>query len=164
MNFSRDQILILDMGMVFCMPNFTFKTPEKTYTIDQFIACQSKEDPSYYNFSFKDELYYPYIESYIRYSAYNVVSDYIREIREDFGMTIILSSDEFLKYKYRPKLLAYDVYKCAELGYFILLLNDMYSSRQFIREKLTMITKADLKNMIQYIFNANKQAITAYNS
>lgn len=152
------------MGMVFSMPNFVYKTPETTYTIDQFIACQSLEEPSYYNFSFKDEIFYPFMNTYIRYSAYNVVGDYLRDIREDYAMKVVLQDDEKLKYKYRPKLLAYDVYKCAELGYFILLLNDMYSVKQFVREKILMLPKTDIKRVVQYIFNANKEAIAAYNS
>lgn len=147
------------------MSTYTYITPENTYTIDKFIACQNTEEPSYYNFSFKDEYFYNYINRYLRYTTYNAIWDYLDDIRDEYCMyNIVLSDSELAKYKYRPKLLAFDLYECAELGYLILLLNDMYSCKQFTKNRLTLPTKAGMKLISQYLFNANQAAINAYNN
>ena len=144
--------------------SYTFNTPEKTDTIDKFIACQSSTEPSYYNFSFKDETYYNGIDRWLRFSTYNVISDYIYDIREEYGENYTFTDEQFLKYKYKPKLVAFDLYGCAELGPFILLLNDMYSVRQFNRKNVILITKSNMREIVNYLFNANNAAIKAYNS
>ena len=68
------------------------------------------------------------------------------------------------KYKYRPKLLAYDIYNNGELGFFILLINDMYSIKQFNRQKLLLPSKNNMSEICKQIYNANKTAITKYNN
>lgn len=144
--------------------SYTFNTPEKTDTIDKFIACQSATEPSYYNFSFKDETYYSGIDRWLRYSAYNIISDYIDDIKEEYGVNYTFSDIEFLKYKYRPKLVAFDLYGCAELGSLLLLLNDMCSVRQFNRKNVILVAKSPMKEIVNHLFNANNMAIKAYNS
>ena len=37
--------------------NYVYTTPSETYTIDQFIACQSDTDINYKNLSFVDKIY-----------------------------------------------------------------------------------------------------------
>lgn len=147
------------------MPNYTYKNPEKTYTIDQFIACQSTDEPGYYNFTFKDDRFYDYINRYIRYTIYNTLWDYVDDIkREYFIYHAIMTDKELMRYKYRPKLLAFDVYGCSELGPMIMLMNDMYTPKQFTKHDLMLCSRQAMKILTQRLFNANQDAIMAYNS
>ncbi len=54
-----------------------------------------------------------------------------------------------MKYKYRPKLLSYDIYDNAELYYIILRLNDLYNVKDFNLGKKISISypKGCLKNI-----------------
>lgn len=136
---------------------FNTLKPEDTYTIEQFIQCQSDDEINYHNFS--------YIDQYdkIQYSTYNIISDYLDELRDDYAKTIILDKDEMEKYKYRPKLLCYDIYGNGELAFIILLLNDMCSVKEFTKNKILMLTREDMSNVTSWIFNSNKDAIETYN-
>lgn len=137
---------------------FSYQKPENTYTIDQFIACQSDESMCYNNLSFRDKV------GNIDYNTYNVLSDYIDEIRDEYCKTVTLSDDEMLKYKYRPKLLCYDVYGNGELAFIILIINDMYTFKDFTKETLLMPTKDDMNNITKYMFNSNRDDLDIYNS
>ena len=136
---------------------FNTLKPQDTYTIEQFIQCQSDEEIDYHNFS--------YIDRYdnIEYSTYNILSDYLDELREDYAKTIILDKDQMVKYMYRPKLLCYDVYGNTELAFIILLLNDMCNVKDFTRDRVLMLTKDDMSDVTKWIYNSNKNAIAIYN-
>lgn len=144
------------------MTNYQYSTPEETITIEEFIACQSDEDFSYYNLSFVDKVDYSYMNETILYSTYNVVRDYLDELREQC-LTINLSDDELTKYIYRPKLLAHDIYGTEELYFMILLINDMWSVKQFTKNKLLLPTKANMQELCKELYNANHEAIQKYN-
>ena len=133
------------------------RNSDKTHTIDEFISCQSDTSICYNNLSF--------IAQYdgIKFNTYNVLSDYLDDIRDNYCKTVVLSTDEAWKYKYRPKLLAYDVYGNAELGFILLIINDMCNTHEFIKDTLLMPTKDGMNELCKYIYNANKNAISEYN-
>lgn len=143
--------------------NYIYSKPSETFTINQFIACQSDYEASYYNFSFIDTINYDYMNETIHYAAYNVISDYLDEIR-DKCIQVKLSDAEMMKYIYRPKLLAYDIYKNQELAFLILIINDMYSIKQFTKNKLLLPRKNDMIEICKQLFNSNKQSINKYNA
>ena len=143
--------------------NYIYSKPSETFTINQFIACQSDYEASYYNFSFIDTINYDYMNETIHYAAYNVISDYLDEIR-DKCIQVKLSDAEMMKYIYRPKLLAYDIYKNQELAFLILIINDMYSIKQFTKNKLLLPRKNDMVEICKQLFNSNKQSINKYNA
>ena len=145
------------------MAIYQYRSPETTPTLEQFIASQSAEEPTYYNFSFQDVIGYEYLNERIIYPVYNVLSNYIDDIRSEYCVEVTLTDKEYLMYKYNPKYLCYKEYNCAELYFIILILNDMCSYKQFTKRKLYLPTKAGMKNLCQQIFNANKEAIKAYN-
>ena len=146
------------------MPTFKYSDPQTTSTLEDFRACQSADDPSYHNFSFLNKLHYEYLDQYIDLTTYSVVSDYLEDIKEEYCTMYEMTDDEFIRYKYRPKLLAWDKYKHVELGYILLLLNDMYSVKQFTKKNILMPNSTGIKLITQFIFNANKVPIAAYNS
>ena len=142
---------------------YVYQTPSETYTIDQFIACQSDTDINYKNLSFVDKINYKELSRDIHYSTYNVVSDYIDELRNEYCVNVILSDKELTKYIYRPKLLCYDIYGSGEIAYIILVINDMYSAKQFVKTNLLLPRKDVMKLICKYIYNSNYLAIAKYN-
>ena len=92
--------------------------PEKTSSVEEFIEVGSADDITYYNFSILEK--YTNSDGYsIEYSINNVIYSYMEEIKDRI-VELELSDDDYAKYKYKPKLLAYDVYKTTEV-YFIIM-------------------------------------------
>lgn len=138
-------------------PSYDYQKPHLTYTLDQFAACGSDNVMSYHNLSFVD------IHDGIAYDTHNVLSDYIDEIRDEYCVSVVLDDMQMQKYKYRPKLLCWDIYGNTELAFIILLINDMCNIKSFKKKKLLMPKKAAMAELTKYLFNANKQAIQYYN-
>lgn len=137
---------------------YDYQKPEYTYTLDQFISCQSDSNFCYNNLSFIDQI------DNIKYNTYNVVSDYIDELVEQYCVDVELTDDQLAKYKYRPKLLAYDVYGAQELYYVILLINDMCSIKEFVKHRLKLPTKNNMVELCKSIMNSNRRDIQKYNA
>lgn len=137
---------------------YDYQKPELTYTLDQFIACQSDISFCYNNLSFIDQI------DNIKYNIYNVVSDYIDEIISEYCVKVELSDEQLSKYKYRPKLLCYDVYGAQELYYLILIINDICSVKDFTKKKIILPTKANMTVVCKAIMNANRSDIQIYNN
>jgi len=142
---------------------FLYQKAYNTYTIEQFISCQSDTEMCYNNTSFIDNVKYPELGLSINYNTYNVLSDYIDEIRSDYCVQVILSDDELEKYIYRPKLLCHDIYGNGELAFIILLTNDICSVKQFTKKKLLMPRKVIMSELCKYLFNSDRNAIIKYN-
>lgn len=138
--------------------SYSYQQPENTYTLDQFIACQSDTDFCYNNLSFIDQI------DNIKYNTYNIISDYIDEIIDNYCVDIELTSDQLAKYKYRPKLLCYDIYGSQELYYLILIINDICSIKDFNKKKLKMPSRQNMKIICNHIINANIYDIKEYNN
>ena len=137
---------------------YDYQKPEYTFTLDQFIACQSDTSFCYNNLSFIDQI------DNIKYNVYNVVSDYIDEIIDEYCVNVELSDDQLAKYKYRPKLLCYDVYGAQEVYFLILLINDICSTKDFTKKKLKLPTKVNMTTLCKAIMNSDRQDIQKYNS
>ena len=148
------------------MPAFGYQynRPHTTYTIDLFIACQSSTEISYNNLSFVDKVEYPYMNEVIHYPTYNILSDYIEEIRENYCVNVSLSDEDMYRYMYRPKLLCHYIYGNGELAFIILIINDMYSVKQFNRKDILMPTKNNMNELCKYLYNSNYRDIAKYNS
>ena len=138
--------------------SYSYQNPELTYTLEQFISCQSDDNFCYNNLSFIDQI------DNIKYNIYNVASDYIDEIINNYCKTVVLTDDQLYKYKYKPKLLCYDVYGTQELYYIILLINDICSIKDFTKNKLILPTKYNMPIVCKSIMNANRADIQKYNS
>ena len=131
--------------------------PQDTYTLDQFIACKSDTDICYNNLSFIDE------HDGIKFNTYNVLSDYIDEIRDEYCIRIKLNQDQMFKYIYKPKLLCNDIYGNGELAFIIMEINDMCSIKDFTKDVLLMPTKDNMKLITKRIYNSDKNDIRVYN-
>ena len=136
---------------------YNYNKPQNTYTIDQFIQCQSDTNVCYNNLSFIDQ------RNSIKYNTYNVLSDYLDEIRENYCLKIKLDKDNMFKYKYRPKLLCYDIYGDGELAFIIMIINDICDVKEFTKDTLLMPTKDNMNLITSRIFNSDKDDIEIYN-
>ena len=136
---------------------YGYLNPEDTYTLDQFIECQSDDVVCYNNLSFIDE------HDGIRFNTYNVLGDYIDEIKENYCIAIKLNKDQMFKYIYKPKLLCYDIYGNGELAFIIMEINDMCNVKDFTKDLLLMPTKENMKLITKRIYNSDKNDIEIYN-
>lgn len=131
--------------------------PGKTSTIAEFISFKNSDDISYNNLSFRDKY------DSIIYPIKNIIDDYIDELKE-LIVVVTMSKEEFLKYKYKPKILANDIYGNGELDFIIMRLNDICNAKEFDMQTVNLIKNDDLDDFLTAIYNANKEDIDIYNS
>lgn len=132
--------------------------PEKTATVEEFIEAGSADDITYYNFSILEK--YKNDENItVEYVMSNIIYDYMDEIMEK-AVEIELSDDDYMKYRYKPKLLAYDVYKTTEVYFVILAMNGMCSIKDFTKRKLKMLYTSDLIDLLNQIYSAEQSRIS----
>lgn len=101
-------------------------------TIQDQIDSIEEEEISYRNFHTN-----AYINSngdIIKIPYKSILSEY-REYFKDIIITAELTDPELYKYRYKPKLLSYDLYDTTELWSALLEINNMYSVIDFNLEK-----------------------------
>ena len=131
--------------------------PRYTHTLIEFIAAgQSSTDLSYSKLSYVEK------RDGIDFPVHNIIDDYIDELKEKC-LTITLSDSEWIKYRFRPKLLANDVYGTTEAYFLILLLNNICDIKEFYDKSLKMLKKDDLFEALSQIYNVEKDNLILYN-
>lgn len=121
----------------------------KTYTIEEFIAEGSSTEISYDKLSIFENVDGLYLVTH------NVLDDYKKEIYQ-CCRTIVLSTSEMNKYRYKPKLLAYDIYGSTELFFIILFTNNMCDVKEFDKKKLRLLPQDSLEEIISYIYQSQQ--------
>lgn len=121
---------------------------DETYTIEQFCDMGSSDPITYRNMEFTD-----YINGF-EYSVYNLIYDYIDEI-EDEAVIIKLDDKEFLKYMFKPWLLAYDIYGSEEAGFILKILNGVLSDSEFTFKRVKALRPATLSAIVGRIESNN---------
>ena len=106
--------------------------PAKTHTIEDFIDMKSNDNFTYATMAL-------YMQSIVDkttiYSSDNVLYTYLEDIKS-FAIDYTFTEEEYQKYKYRPKLLAYDIYGSTELYFVILPINDTCNIKDFKKRKI----------------------------
>lgn len=128
--------------------------------INAFINTKPIISTDYSNMSFIEE------RERIQFAVGNIVTDdYFPELKAKC-VKVHLDDKEIQKYKYRPKLLAYDVYDNAELYYIILRINDLYNVKDFNISKkyIYLLPKKDLKAFLADIYTFSNDNILTFNS
>lgn len=131
--------------------------PKDTSTISEFIAAGTNVTITYDKLSFKEKF------GNIEYPMFNVLNDYLDELKLG-AKTITLTDKEFIRYCYRPKLLANDIYQNSELDFVILALNNICNVKEFDNKKIKLLSPDDMNEFVQSVFNAEKESIDIYNS
>ncbi|MGL5750016.1 MAG: baseplate wedge protein 53, partial [Paraclostridium sp.] len=90
--------------------------------------------------------------------TYNLLNDYKDEIISRC-VTIKMSNEEFLRYQYKPRLLAYDIYGDVELFFIILFVNNLCNVKEFNNKRVKMLKKEDLTFILSAIYNAEYDTI-----
>ena len=73
-----------------------------------------------------------------------------------------LTDDEFERYKYRPKLLASDIYGNSEVYYIILILNDMIEEGEFDSKIIRLLSRDDMQKYLTSIYNSEYINLSKY--
>lgn len=132
--------------------------PSESYTMEQFISLGRKVSLTYDRYSFKELL-----SNGTEISILNVVNDYMREIKEN-SLLVRFSENEYRKYRFKPKILSYDVYGTQDLYYVVLLVNGIIDEKEFDFTELLMPTTDTMNTYMSAIYNAEYRYIKEYNS
>lgn len=125
----------------------------EAYTIEQFIL----------NGKLKNELDYDSIsimnigDNGI-YLSHNILNDYYDDIISD-AITVTMNDDEYHRYCFKPKLLAYDIYGNPELFHIILYVNGICNMKDFYSKKIKLIKKNKLSALLSMIISREDKFI-----
>lgn len=86
------------------------------------------------------------------------VLDKYYDILLDQSVRVVLSDDEYARYKYKPKLLCYEVYNNMDLAPLILRINNMLSVTEFTKKEIRMF-KTDITKFINEILVLEETSI-----
>ena len=136
---------------------------EETYTVEDFIELgKSIDDIQYSKFAILSKASND-VENPILYAEHNVIYDYEEEFKI-LSQTIEMTDSEYHKYRFKPKLLAYDLYCSTELFFVILYINGMYNIKDFDRRIIKLISKKNMTDLLEAIYNAEQNYITTNRS
>lgn len=93
----------------------------------------------------------------IIFNYLSILDKYHNELQKH-AVTVKLTDEEFAKYKYKPKLLCYDVYNNLDMAPLILRLNHMTSVIDFTKQELKMY-KNDIYSTINEILVLEQEAL-----
>ena len=122
----------------------------KTSTVEQFIKAGTTDEMTYSNYSIK---FRSSQQSNIILTANNIIHDYMDEIKP-YIQTVYFSENEYIKYKYKPKLFAYDVYGSTELFFVIMALNGICDIKDFNKRTVKALYKVHMYELLNEIYNA----------
>ena len=126
-----------------------------TSTLESFINYKNLDNNVYY----KDlSIFEKSIDGKSVLLSYNIVNDYRKEIF-DFVIPITLTNEEFQKYQYQPKKLAYDLYGSTEYYYMILFINSMTNIKEFNRRRINLMRAKDMSNVLSAIYSSESEYI-----
>ena len=126
-----------------------------TSTLESFINYKNLDSNVYY----KDlSIFEKSIDGKSVLLSYNILNDYRKEIF-DFIIPITLTNEEFQKYQYQPKKLAYDLYGSTEYYYMILFINSMTNIKEFNRRRINLMRAKDMSNVLSAIYSSESEYI-----
>ena len=88
------------------------------------------------------------------------ILDKYNKVLDEYLVTRVLTSSEFNKYQYNPKLLSYDLYKTTELWFLLLQANQLFSVTQFHINPIKVYS-GGIMRVIESILNLDKRIIDA---
>ena len=126
-----------------------------TSTLESFINYKNLDNNVYY----KDlAIFEKSIDGKSVLLSYNILNDYRKEIF-DFVIPITLTNEEFQKYQYQPKKLAYDLYGSTEYYYMILFINSMTNIKEFNRRRINLMRAKDMSSVLSAIYSSESEYI-----
>jgi hypothetical protein len=136
----------------------TITDPRLAHTLSEFLsATKTTAVISYASLSFIETT------DNIEYTVKNVLSDYIDDLKQYAKLTTMTQAQE-IKYFYRPKLLASDIYGATELYHVFMLLNNICDVKDFTINPLYMLSKENMSDLLAKIYNNESSGIKTYNA
>lgn len=131
--------------------------PNETYTVNQFISLKDSDSITYQKYSVLNR---SLTNDKLVYSIDNVIYGYMDEIMAKKKICTF-TKEEQLKYMYKPKLLAYDIYNSSESYFIILAMNGMCNAKEFdlAEMKLNLLMPSDMASFMSQIANVEKEYI-----
>lgn len=129
--------------------------PAKTHTISDFINMKNNDSFTYATMALYMQ---SIVDKTVIYSSDNVLYTYLEDLKQ-VSVEYTFTEEEYIKYKYRPKLLAYDIYGSTELYFVILAINDTCNIKDFNKRKIRLLYKTDLDRLLNQIFSVEENRI-----
>ena len=123
--------------------------PKDASTIDQLISAGKNVIITYNNLAILEKIQHMYLP------VDNIIYTYIDELKK-YIIPVKLTDMELVRYKYKPKLLAFDVYGSTDLYFVIMALNGIIDVRDFTMNTINMFKKEHMNILMSYIYNAEK--------
>lgn len=131
---------------------------EETYTVEDFIELgKDIDDIQYSKFAILSKAANE-VKNPLIYAEHNVIYDYEEEFKK-LALEVTMTESEFNKYRFKPKLLSYDLYGSTELYFTILFLNGMYNIKDFNRKDIKLLKKNHMIELMEAIYNAEQNYI-----
>lgn len=131
--------------------------PTLTHNLSEFLqAGRNSKAASYGDFCYFER------DGNIVYTVKNIMDTYLPELKE-LAIVVVLSDEEYDKYVYNPKRLAYDVYGSTDLYHIIMQLNNIANIRDFDMKRLLMLRKSDLMEIITRIMTGESKDMAMFN-
>lgn len=139
------------------MASLIITDPTMTYTLNQFISLKKKDNITYQNFSILEK---STVVPGSFYSVDNIIYNYLDDI-EDKISTVKVDEMERIKYMYKPKLLAYDIYGANETFFILMALNGIHNIKDFTLTDYTFkaLSPTDMFQIMSHIYNAEEESI-----
>ena len=137
--------------------NTTMDEPQETYTLNQFIEMKDIDKLVYRRYSIMQR---SLTNEELIYCIDNVIYTYMEEMNARRKI-VSVTETERIKYAYKPKLLAYDIYGSTELFFLLLALNGMCNLKQFdlSERRFFALTPQDASTYMSNIYNAESEYI-----
>jgi len=117
---------------------------DQTISVQDFIAMSSSDDVTYFNYSVLEHL-----DGYDMFIT-NILYDYEQELKE-LAVTVTLTDLERAKYRYKPYLLAYDLYGSVETKFILMMINSIIDPKEFDFQKVKVISRGNLTTILNRI-------------
>lgn len=127
--------------------------PNTTYTLEDFISLKNTDSVTYHNLAILGRNIELDNNIVIQLSTNNVLYDYMDELKIA-AKTIEMNNNDFVKFQYRPKQLAYELYGTTETYFILLALNGMCSVKEFNKKIIKALSPSDMNLLLSYIYNA----------
>jgi hypothetical protein len=85
----------------------------------------------------------------------NLIEDFLPELMKD-AIDVDLSRDEYIKYKYAPDLLAYDVYGSVQMDFLILYMNGIIDPKDFDFKTIKLVRSSILKQFLNHVYGSQR--------
>ena len=127
----------------------------QTRTIQDMINLKDQDPLTYYSLSI---LAKSITDDGLLYSSDNIIYTYLEELNQ-VAEEVEMNDQEYIRYCYKPKLLAYDVYGSTELYFVLLALNGTCNVKDFNKRKFKAIKADVLLDLLNKIYNAEEEYI-----